>query len=265
MAGNKTGKKNDISSFIFPVDAEEISFIHPSNLDDDEIITAIGGKPSVQNLVNAYKIGIFPFPQENDAQIPWVSFQPRGVLFADELHIPKSLARQMRKSQWSFTINQAFEKVIHHCATVPRSLYVEVGDDWDGEEDQNNDSTESSNNTSISTAPSQTSWITPDIIHGYTKLFHAGHVLSFEVWNPSQQLVGGLYGVWVDGHFSGESMFHIESGASKAALAFCVQSLSEKGVNGIRTNWIDTQMTTPPVRLLGGREIPRSEFLKLIK
>ncbi len=199
-------------------------FIDPLGLPPEYPLVAIGGAISVENLKLAYENGIFPFPQDDAMPTPWVSLDPRGVLFTDKVHKPKSLLRQIRKSGWRFSINQAFPEVIAHCATLRPST-----------------------------------WITPEMMVGYTEFFHAGYVLSFEIWN-AEKLVGGLYGVFVKGIFSGESMFHIESGASKAAILFAARFLRHSGVP-----IMDTQMLTAPVELMGGEELSRADYYACTK
>jgi leucyl/phenylalanyl-tRNA--protein transferase len=77
-----------------------------------------------------------------------------------------------------------------------------------------------------------------------------------EVWE-GEELVGGLYGVGIDGVYAGESMFHLRPNASKLALLFLIEHLKERGLD-----WIDIQMITPHMETLGAREIPREEFLE---
>lgn len=78
-----------------------------------------------------------------------------------------------------------------------------------------------------------------------------------EAWNPDRQLVGGLYGVEVGGVFSAESMFHLESDASKACVIFLLEWLNQHG-----RDWMDIQMLTPHMEGLGAREVPRTQFLE---
>ena len=71
--------------------------------------------------------------------------------------------------------------------------------------------------------------------------------------------MGGLYGVSVGKIFSGESMFHIVTGASKFALVGAAELLRRCGVA-----LLDTEMVTSTTALFGAREIPRSQFLALL-
>jgi leucyl/phenylalanyl-tRNA--protein transferase len=73
-------------------------------------------------------------------------------------------------------------------------------------------------------------------------------------------LVGGLYGVAMGDFVSGESMFMKEDNASKLALYSLVLKLQSVGIA-----FLDTQMVTPVVEQFGGKYVPRSEFIEMIK
>jgi leucyl/phenylalanyl-tRNA--protein transferase len=154
----------------------------------------------------------------------WFSPEKRAVLEFEELHVPRRLARVRRNTVLTCTINQNFEAVITHCARVKRA-----GEDG--------------------------TWITPQMLRAYNELHRAGYAHSVEVWDH-EQLVGGLYGVCVDGSFSGESMFHLRPNASKLALLHLIDHLRGRGLD-----WIDIQMLTPHMAALGAKEIGRDEFL----
>jgi len=102
-------------------------------------------------------------------------------------------------------------------------------------------------------------WITPDIIDAYINLHREGIAHSVETYLDGE-LVGGLYGVSWGKYFCGESMFYLRSGASKAALVYLVEYLKTRGVK-----WIDIQNISPLFELFGAREIPRAEFMELLK
>src|ERR671913_455072 len=101
-------------------------------------------------------------------------------------------------------------------------------------------------------------WITPPMRAAYQRLHDLGHAHSLEVWD-ADELVGGLYGVGVGGVFTGESMFHLVTDASKVALADLTARLSQAG-----GCLIDVQMVTPHLASLGARDLPRAEFLDLL-
>ena len=189
-------------------------------------IVAIGNDLSTETLRDAYRHGIFPWPHD-ELPLPWFSPRRRAVLFFDELHVGRSLRKSMKRSSLRFTIDQAFDSVIRACANVPR-------------EDQG-------------------TWIGPDIIRAYSELHREGIAHSAELWD-SEQLVGGLYGVDAGGVFTGESMFHLQPDASKIALLRLIEHLRDRG-----SQWLDCQVTTPHMRALGAREIPRARFLDLLE
>ena len=191
-------------------------------------LVAIGGDLEVDTLIEAYKHGIFPWPISLDFPLAWFSPDPRGIILFENLHVSKSFEKFYKKTNLQVSFNQAFKEVVRNCAVMLRK-------------DQ----------------PS--TWITPDIISGYQKLFEAGLAYSVEVWNE-KKLVGGLYGVAMGEFVSGESMFMLEDNASKMALYGLTQQLKKKGIK-----WLDTQMVTPVVEQFGGQYIERDEFLEMLE
>lgn len=190
-------------------------------------IVAVGGDLEPQTLVAAYRAGVFPWPTEG---LPLLWFCPvrRAILELDSLHIGRSLARAARRSELRFTIDRAFSEVIRNCAKTPRP-------DQDG------------------------TWITPEMIAAYERLHCLRIAHSVEAWR-GERLVGGVYGVDSGGAFSAESMFYLEPWASKLALLHLLEHLRSRGLE-----WIDIQVMTPHMRQLGAREIPRREFLALLR
>lgn len=189
----------------------------------EEGIVVFGGALSTKNLLRAYRRGIFPWPIEG-LPLPWFCPPERAILEFKDLHIPRSLRHARNRSHFHFSINQAFPLVIRACAQVPRS--GETG-----------------------------TWITPEIIRSFSELHQLGYAHSVEAWED-EQLVGGIYGVGVDGAFGGESMFHLQPNASKLALLFLIEHLKLRGLD-----WMDVQMMTPHMAALGAKLIPREEFL----
>ena len=178
---------------------------------------------TVENLRRAYRKGIFPWHIDG-LPLPWFCPERRAVLDFSELHIPKSLERERRKMRFEFTIDRAFPQVIENCARVKRNQ--DTG-----------------------------TWITSDFIGAYIELHEAGDAHSVEVWENGE-LVGGLYGVDAGGVFCGESMFHLRSNASKFALLFLIEHLQTRGAD-----WLDAQVMTPHLLVLGAHEISRNIFL----
>ena len=74
-----------------------------------------------------------------------------------------------------------------------------------------------------------------------------------------EQLVGGLYGIDAGGAFTGESMFHRETDASKLALLFLIEHLRSRGAA-----WLDCQVMTAHMEAVGAREITRARFLDML-
>lgn len=205
----------------------KIVFPPIENADEDGLV-AVGGDLEVDTLVTAYRQGIFPWPISVELPLAWFSPDPRGAIFLEEIHLPRTFEKFLKKNPYKVTFNQRMKEVILECARVPR---------------KNQPGT----------------WITPDIIKGYERLFNEGLAYSVEVWNEDQ-LVGGLYGVCMGEFFSGESMFMKEDNASKLALWSILQLLKSKNVR-----FLDTQMVTPVVEAFGGKYIDREEFLDMLE
>jgi leucyl/phenylalanyl-tRNA---protein transferase len=189
-----------------------------------EGITAIGGKLSTKTLKEAYSKGIFPWPQEG-LPILWFSPDQRGVLDFKDFHISESLKKFTHKnSDLKFTSDEAFSEVIELCRRQIR--------------------------------PGQEStWITPEMKSAYTEFHKDGFAHSMECWRDNQ-LVGGIYGVEVNGVFSGESMFFKVPNASKLCFWKLVEKLKSQG-----HTWMDIQMVTPVTKAFGGKYISREEYL----
>lgn len=199
-------------------------FPDPRSADPDGLV-CVGGNLQVETLIRAYSQGIFPWPQGN-LPLLWFSPDPRGVLDFEELHVSRSLNRFLKRNPFHVTRNHCFEEVIRQCALAPRDHHG--------------------------------TWIRSDMVEAYVKLHKAGYGLSVECWN-GEQLVGGIYGVWVNDFFSGESMFFLQSNASKVALLELIAWLKEKGLS-----WMDIQMLTPVLEAMGGKYINQDDFLERI-
>lgn len=193
-----------------------------------EGILAVGGRLDVATLYAAYSRGIFPWPQPGLPML-WFSPEKRGVLLFEDFKVPESLRRfQRRHPHITYTVNQAFLQVMEECSKQPRP-----GQDG--------------------------TWITSGMLKAYEDFFKAGFCLSLEVWE-NQELVGGIYGVLVEGVFSGESMFYRRPNASKLALWRLVELLKELG-----HEWMDVQMVTPVVGSFGGKYIDREDYLEMLE
>ena len=189
-----------------------------------EGIVALGGALSAENLLRAYRRGIFPWPIEG-LPLPWFCPPERAILEFKDLHVSRSLRHARKQSALRFTINRAFTEVVQACAEAVRA--EETG-----------------------------TWITPQIVRAYSELNQLGYAHSVEAWE-GEALVGGIYGVEVDGAFGGESMFYRRPNASKLALLFLIERLQQSGLD-----WMDIQMMTPHMAALGAKVITRDEFLE---
>ncbi len=205
---------------------EEIIFPPPELAERDGLL-AVGGDLSVERLLLAYSMGIFPW-YSDDSPILWWSPDPRLVLLPEDLMVSRSLRQTIKKEIYRTTFDNAFERVIRSCAEFPRK-------DRAG------------------------TWITEDMIRAYCRLYDKGFAHSVESWE-GDELAGGLYGVALGGVFFGESMFARRSDASKVAFVKLVQKLSQW-----KFRIIDCQITTRHLISFGAKEVPRSEFLKTMR
>ncbi len=190
-------------------------------------VLAVGGDLSVNRLLNAYKNGIFPWYNQGEPII-WYAPPKRMVLFPEELKISKSMKQILKKEIFTVTFNRNFKEVIRQCKTIHRQ-------------------------------GQQGTWITDEMEAAYLKLYELGKAKSVEVWQ-NNQLVGGLYGVDLDTVFCGESMFSLVSNASKTAFIYLVKHLQSQNYKVL-----DCQVYNDHLASLGAREIPRMEFMKILK
>jgi leucyl/phenylalanyl-tRNA---protein transferase len=181
---------------------------------------AWGGVLDPDTLLDAYRHGIFPWPFD-DGTVFWWSPDPRAVIPLDGLHVSRSLRRTLRSGRFRCTVDTAFDDVVSACAQR-----------MDGG-----------------------TWIVPELVEGYRALRARGAAHSVEVWQDAE-LVGGLFGVTVGAAFTGESMFHRRTDASKVALAHLVEHLRGRGFA-----ILDVQLPTPHLESMGAVTVPRGRFL----
>jgi leucyl/phenylalanyl-tRNA---protein transferase len=203
-------------------------FPDPATAGEDGLV-GIGADLEPATLLDAYRRGIFPWPHPG-APLLWFSPDPRGVIPPDGVVVTRSLRARLRRSGWETTVDAAFAAVIDACADRPGAGGV----------------------------PGEGTWITPPMRTAYRRLHQLGHAHSLEVWD-GDRLVGGLYGIGVGGVFTGESMFHLATDASKVALVDLAARFAEAG-----GRLIDVQVVTPHLATLGARDLPRAEFLALL-
>ena len=194
---------------------------------DEDGIIAVGGDLSPERLVQAYRRGIFPWYSEG-LPILWHCPDPRFVLEAASLHVPKSLRKMMRRGVYDVRLDTAFESVIDGCARTPRT-------------------------------GQRGTWITRDMRKAYVRLHTLGYAHSAEAWLDGK-LVGGLYGVSLGQVFYGESMFANADDASKVAFATLVEWMRGWGVE-----LIDCQQETAHLGRFGAVPWPRVRFTEVVE
>jgi leucyl/phenylalanyl-tRNA--protein transferase len=203
--------------------SEKLLFPPPQLAREDGLL-AVGGDLSEERLLLAYRQGIFPWYSPGDP-ILWWAPSPRLILVPEEFHLSRRLAREIRKGVFSVSMDTVFEQVIAACAAIR----LEQG---------------------------EPTWLTPEMIKAYCRLYTSGFAHSVECWQNGD-LVGGLYGVSLGKVFFGESMFSRVSNSSKVAFAALARQLSVW-----EFDMIDCQMKTGHLVRLGAKEIPGVEFYR---
>ena len=206
--------------------------VHQAWGDNDPIpgLLCAGADLSVERLVAAYSQGIFPWFSEGEP-ILWWSPDPRMVLKVADFKMSRSLAKtikQFKNDPCSETrMDTAFPEVIAHCAHSVR-------------------------------AGQQGTWILPAMQEAYIRLHEAGYAHSVETW-VDDKLVGGLYFTQIGNAVFGESMFSLQTNASKMALSTLVDFCQSSGIE-----WIDCQQQTEHLASLGAKPISRQAFLNML-
>lgn len=189
---------------------------------DENGVVGLGADLEPGTVLEGYRNGIFPMPIDDGRLLAWWSPDPRGVLPLDRLRVSRSLRRSSRR--FDVTFDTSFDEVLESCASPER----------DGR------------------------WIDDAVALAYGELHRLGWAHSVEVRDPVDgRLVGGLYGIHIDGLFAGESMFHAERDASKVALVALVERLRAIGVVLLDVQWL-----TPHLASLGAVAISRDDYLE---
>lgn len=216
-----------MEQILYQLENDNLTF--PSDsfaLNNPNGLLAVGGDLTPQRLINAYSRGIFPWFNEDDP-IMWWSPSPRAIIKTSDIRINKTLKKAIKRNAFTITVNKSFEQVSQLCADAP----------FRNEE----------------------TWIVPDMQQAYLALHQLGYAHSIEVWHENE-LVGGLYGVAINGFFSGESMFYCKANASKFALLALIQLIESSGIT-----FIDCQIINPFLADMGAIEINRPIFNGLLK
>lgn len=203
-------------------------FPDPACSDSDGLV-AVDSRINVRRMLDAYRNGIFPWPASWEGKwfVGWHSPDPRAVLPLESLHISKRLARKLRSQRFRFRWNSDFDSVIDHCATV-----------GDREKDR---------------------WLSRPLLATVKKMHKLGHACSIEVYESADgydQICGGLYGIRTGGCFAAESMFHLTSDASKAAICALVALLQRCDYR-----LLDIQQPSTHLLSMGAVEVARSDYL----
>ncbi|GGA10091.1 leucyl/phenylalanyl-tRNA--protein transferase [Amylibacter cionae] len=157
-------------------------------------------------LVRAYASGVFPMADTAaSTEIYWVDPTERGIVPLDGFHISRSLAKAIRREDYSVRINSDFALTLEHCADRPET------------------------------------WINGEIFQLYCALYDMGLAHSLEVWRDDK-MIGGVYGVTLGGAFFGESMFSKATNGSKIALSYLVHRLRTGGFSLFDTQFITSHL-----------------------
>ncbi len=201
------------------------TFPPPETWPDDDDLVAIGADLAPGTLLDAYRRGLFPMPFDGAGAPGWWSPLARGVLGLDALRTSRSLRKSL--TRFEVRVDTALPQVVAACADPRRPG----------------------------------GWIDDEVRAAYVRLGELGWVHSVEAWREGE-LVGGLYGVAIGGLFAGESMFHTERDASKAALVGLVELLRDEHADA---RLLDTQWVTDHLASLGVREVSRADYLARLR
>jgi leucyl/phenylalanyl-tRNA--protein transferase len=177
-----------------------------------------------EELLLAYRLGIFPMAERRDApDVLWVRPHERGILPLEKFHVPRRLARTVRSDFYEVRIDTAFGDVIRACAQTREET-----------------------------------WINAAIVTVFETLFEHGLAHSVETWHEGQ-LVGGVYGLALNGAFFAESKFSRMTDASKVALVHLAARLKWG-----RYRLLDAQFPNPHLEQFGAIAVPEERFQRLL-
>ncbi len=178
-------------------------------------------------LLRAYAAGIFPMSEgRDDPELFWVDPENRGIIPLDSFHVPRRLRRHIRNNSFEIKCDTAFAQIMEHCAEAAQGR--------------------------------ESTWINQIIIDLYITLHDMGRAHSVECWE-GETLVGGLYGIALNGVFFGESMFSRATDASKVVLVHLAARLRQGGFT-----LLDVQFVTEHLKQFGVIEVPRHDYHLLL-
>ena len=181
-----------------------------------------------KELLECYARGVFPMAEDrDDPRVFLLDPDERGVIALDRFHIPRSLAKVVRRDVFHVTVDRCFDTGVDQCAAPARGR--------------------------------ENTWINDPIRHLYGELHAEGHAHSLECWHEGK-LAGGLYGVSLGGAFFGESMFSRRTDASKVALVHLVARLKAGGYA-----LLDTQFITDHLERFGAATVTRHAYHRLLR
>ena len=207
---------------------EDVDFFPHPLLADEFGMLAISQSLSPKLLDMAYYFGIFPWYNPGEV-VQWFYPNPRSVIYPSQLHVSKSMRTYFNNEKFHWSMNQEFDEVIRQCQIAKNRI-------------------------------KEGTWIGEEIIEAYTALNRKGRAHSVEVWN-GDALVGGLYGIWIGKVFFGESMFSLESNASKFGLISFIKRFHAEN----KLNLVDCQIENRHLNSLGARNISGEAFLAHIR
>ena len=175
-------------------------------------------------VINAYMSGVFPMAEsKNDEKIVWIEPKLRGIIPLNLFHTSKSLDRHIKKNNSTVKFDKNFDLILNGCARRNET------------------------------------WINPTLRNTYRLLYARGYAHSVEVFEYDK-LVGGLFGISINGAFFGESMYSDSTNASKVAMKFLIERLNKNGYSLFDTQFISDHLIT-----LGAVEITQSQYLKILQ
>lgn len=194
-----------------------------------------------ERLVAAYAQGAFPMADPPRGRGPrpirFYRPDPRAVIPMRPLglHVPRTVARDLRRGTFRLTSDRAFREVMTACAEVRTERGGAEG-----------------------------SWISEEMIDLYTAVHEAGYAHSIEAWREvegREELVGGIYGVAIGAAFFAESMFCRPGAGGSGASSVCLVTLARHlHANGYLL--MDVQIANPHTCRFGVVEISDAAFAR---